>query len=109
MKTTNFENSKKLAEIGFVGESETWKHDPDNFITGQKYWSYDLETLLNALPVSIGEGEYYLVISLTPSGAILSYGEGKFSAEQEEDESLTDTAARLLIQLFEAGMINFNK
>jgi len=50
MKFTSYEISKKLAEAGFDGESEVWKHDPENFITGQKYWSYDLETILEALP-----------------------------------------------------------
>jgi hypothetical protein len=53
MKTTNFENSKKLAEIGFKVESETRKHDPKNFVMGQKYWSYDLETILQTLPKTL--------------------------------------------------------
>lgn len=114
MKTTNYEISKKLAEIGFNGESETWKHDPENFITGQKYWSYDLETLLEALPAKIEteRGVFLLQMSIIPLNKdnrwLIGYS-NETDIEQKENESLADTAARLLIQLFEAGIINFNK
>ena len=117
--TTNYKNSKKLADIGFDGESETWKHDPDNFILGQKYWSYDLETLLDALPqtlyqkadslstiqTSYEDKEYCfwwdknaLVFSNSDERLIEIY--------RQEDESLADTAARLILKLHEIGITN---
>lgn len=118
--TTNYENSKKLAEIGFVGESETRKHDPENFMTGQKYWSYDLETLIESLPAFIEyeDRTYHFWLWNEGMGYYPNYdkysGEAAYDMDNgifefAEDESLADTTARLLIQLFEAGIVNFNK
>lgn len=61
MKTTNFEISKKLAEIGFKPVNE---NDSHWIYEGQERWqfpSFDLETLLDVLPNFItdtGEVEY---------------------------------------------------
>lgn len=112
MKTTSYEISKKLAEAGFDGESEVWKHDPENFITGQKYWSYDLETILEALPGMI-EGEQYLVLDKDSVGyfeyeSIICSGIEAY-CKKEENETLADTAARLLMLLVEKGLLTFKK
>lgn len=115
MKTTNFENSKKLAEMGFVGESETWKHDPDNFITGQKYPSYDLETMLEQISFVIHNVEKSKIFWFQMNQQDFEYRsfEGEtlidFYIVRQKNESLADTAARLLITLAEQGIINFNK
>ena len=110
MKTTNFEISKKLKEIGFNVETEYYWHD----INGKTelhhvareglgdYKSYDLETLLEALP-KINKQEYLLC-----SGGIV-YLNDYILVGKEKNESLADTAGRLLIKLFEAGLIKFNK
>ena len=89
--------------MGFVGESETLKHDPDNFIMGQKYWSYDLETILEALPSFIDK----MVFGLEKT--MIGYGNTKTFKIYEEvgNESLADTAARLLITLAEQKIIKF--
>lgn len=112
MKTTNFEISKKLAEIGFKPndeESKIWNYE------GQVKWeypAYDLETLIDALPKNIGSNQQLRIW----------FGEDTFigyqnwngfvpelTIKQKENESLADTAGRLLIKLHETGIINFKK
>lgn len=115
MNYTSWKISKKLAEAGFEGESETWKHDPENFITGQKYWSYDLETILEALPkqhdfFTRGVGKYELRIWYHENQAFVGYqnfdGFDKLlTLEQQENETLADTAARLLLKLIQKKII----
>ena len=102
-KTTNYEISKKLEEIGFNKETNFYyrKNDKELFINtppNLKYpeefflKSYDLETLLDALPDIIG-------------GCLMIYKEGMYYQESMievaklENESLADTAGRLIIKL----------
>lgn len=133
MKKTNFEVSKKLKEIGFNVETEYYWHD----INGKTelhhvareglgdYKSYDLETLLEALPkyvarnsdtcgeknslqVCVASKQIYYEDNL---GIYKGYRDLKqlFFTTTIDNESLADTAGRLLIKLFEAGIVNFNK
>ncbi len=112
MKTTNFEVSKKLKEIGFNVETEYYWHD----INGKTelhhvareglgdYKSYDLETILDALKQT-GK-RIMIVVKSDIWGINFNY---EFNIYSKENESLADTAGRLLIKLFEAGIVNFNK
>ncbi len=137
MKTTNFEISKKLKEIGFQAEFNFHYKAPDHvnlYDSGYEDYkerntpSYDLETLLEALPKKItyqnlptGYKVYFTKYdTFTPKvNFCVADGQcyiGYFSnfipvieSWQEKNESLADTAGRLLIELFEAGIINFKK
>lgn len=135
MKTTNFEISKKLKEIGFEAEFNFHYKatDPVNlYDSGYEDYkerntpSYDLETLIGALPKDISvKHKYYiqfLFIQLADGPIKIGYyepcteyqghydmREDVFESRQEETESLADTAGKMLIKLFEAGIINFNK
>ena len=131
MKTTNFEISKKLKEIGFNAESSKTVA-----IIGTKdYKSYDLETLIDALPDSITreyksnkdgtikEFEEKLIISKNEIwykcyDIETSDEANEFWREYEYQEnisiyhyydSLANIAGKMLIKLFEAGLIKFNK
>ena len=85
----------KLREIGYIGKT-------------------DLETILDALPKKIEtkQGVFLLQISIMSFNKenrwLIGYS-NETDTEQKENESLTDTASRLLIKLCEAGIINFNK
>jgi len=123
MKTTNFELSKKLAEIGFKAERSydyLWEHNgigatrfkpntmiEDDYIyqhiSNGFYPAYDLETLLDALPKKQWDikncGE---MLSILPAA-----GRARIVVVKKENESLADTAARLLLLLVEKNIINF--
>lgn len=127
MKTTNYENSKKLAEIGFKAETKNEVYNENYVVNGEEPLpSYDLETLLEALPKEI---ELDRDNNFKEGFLKLQYGRwhikgiGYFCAEDapiylggeialavsfEGNESLADTAARLLILLHEKNIINFN-
>ena len=129
MKTTNFEISKKLKEIGFEAETDIYWYCYDN---GQamrhvadadgkgNVKSYDLETILDALPARIEKNEKLYDLLLRHN--ILGYYATSLKLDYDNiqlddyifelydhDKSLADTAGRLLIELFEAGIINFKK
>jgi hypothetical protein len=141
-KTTNFEISKKLAEIGFkvkTNAEKCWVKPRmsiyDNFtLTNFNFqvpahcddWflSYDLETLLDALPRNISVMEeiyptdFNLNIDLNENVQTISYiEEGTYRSLQEhhpeafivatQNESLADTAGRLIILLHEKNLIKF--
>lgn len=151
MKTTNFEISKKLKEIGFKAEFNFhykatdpvnlyWLHF-ETIDSGYEDWierntpSYDLETLIEALPKKIttkfkhfDTGEIYEfeeTLKIYKSGISYSHNEddidwyrthyGYYSTfdlsvnNSEGLKSLADTAGKLLIQLFEEGIVKFNK
>ena len=113
MKTTNFEISKKLAEIGFKKNSIIGYFTSKCGGGGRFYVSdgirdgytlecylFDLETLLDALPNTI-------------SGPLMIYKEGMYYQESMievaklENESLADCAGKLLILLYEKNLIKF--
>jgi hypothetical protein len=130
-KTTNYEISKKLKEIGFDKETNFYFTEvaPDKFeaqyYTNNKEYlllkSYDLETILDALPKNISKmghvypTGYHLNINFSQLSTI-SYIEDDLHSlrdnhpvfvEKRENETLADTAARLLILLHEKNLIKF--
>lgn len=135
MKTTSYEVSKRLKEIGFKAETKfCWQVDYENDDTTLGCWfeipqdqmpyfeyilAYDLETILEALPDSIEckrtKEEYRLTISPKSRGFVGYYRMGKYLdhvfgvdiRKPLETEPLADTAARLLIKLVEEKIINF--
>lgn len=137
MKTTSYEISKKLAEIGFFAfydyfywsaskyrDQDTLnldinyddsKHREDKII----YPAYDLETILETLPDNPYKGTYKTERKFFLEKEYIGYQfyEGisdqiecdkTFYCHKEKDESLVDTAARLLLKLVEAGIVKFN-
>jgi hypothetical protein len=126
-KTTNFEISKKLAEIGFKAEAEKcWakiRHSVSSefvlvnldFQVPQNCdeWvlSYDLEILIDALPKKLKK--YGELGTLFRSGFILGYNLQNFDdlsqllQYQRQGESLADTAGLLIIWLYEENLIKF--
>jgi hypothetical protein len=127
MKTTNYEISKKLREIGFDRESvhgfiET-KYgvfpefgDYKSYVPHCFCKSYDLETILEALPNVIisNYGKYkapwHLQIINKKHFRYENYGNEILTSvhrEDENQESLADTAARLLLKLHAEGLVNF--
>ncbi len=151
MKTTNYEISKKLKEIGFntpaekcwakirLSKTQEFTLIPltfDVFANCDEWFpSYDLETLIDALPYSITreyksnkdgtikEFEEKLVIekneirykcydietSDEANEYWREYGYEQNISIYSRNDSLANTAGRLLIKLFEAGLIKFNK
>ena len=144
MKTTNFEISKKLKEIGFEAEFNFHYKATDNinlYDSGYEDYkeentpSYDLETLIEALPDSITreyksredgtirEFEEKLLISKneiwykcydieTSDDANeywREYGYGQDISIYKWDDSLVNIAGKMLIKLYEAGIINLTK
>jgi hypothetical protein len=121
-KTTNYEISKKLAEIGFNKETnfyyrktdkELFINTPPNLKDPEEFFlkSYDLETLLNALPEKIKVG-----IDRTPQSKFyfdkISFGYAKepkiefqFYCRIQENESLADTAGRMWLKLKEKEIV----
>ena len=151
MKTTNFEISKKLKEIGFNTPAEKcWakvrNSKLDEFSVraldfsipancDEWFPSYDLETLLDALPDSITreyksnkdktikEFKENLVIeknkirykcydietSDEANEYYREYGYEQNISIYSWNDSLANIAGKMLIQLFEAGIVKFNK
>lgn len=123
MKTTNFEISKQLKEVGFNAKTDYYWYCYDN---GEEmrhiadadgkgnFKSYDLEILLKALPKKIEteQGVFLLQMSIMPFNKdnrwLIGYCK-ETDTEQEENESLVDTAARLLIKLVQEGIINLKE
>jgi len=128
MKVTNFEISKKLAEIAFNVPSNFMVKPDGKIIATQKqiigkipsfskpneegckhledgYASYCLETLLDVFPnfhVHNQENSQWVNFS--------DYNEQKeYFEDRKENESLADCAGRLIIKLYEQNLINFNK
>jgi hypothetical protein len=133
MKLTSFEISKKLKEAGFEAQSSFFwcRLDkdlirihisqsysvPESF---DKIKAYDLETILDALPARIEKNEkmydlllHHNILGYYATSLKLDYDNIQLDDYIFElydyDKSLADTAGRLLIELFEAGIINFKK
>jgi len=132
MKTTSYEISKKLAEVGLseqlgfcdyyynkykqlkiIGQESYTDDEPEE--TMVDCFAYDLETILEALPKQIERGE-----GRSPTSSFIFTKAGMGYAQKPqfefreflvcyENESLADTAARLLILLHNKGLINFKK
>jgi hypothetical protein len=110
-KTTNYEISKKLKEIGFDKETNFYFTEvaPDKFeaqyYTNNKEYlllkSYELETLLDALP------EINKQLPLICFSGITYLDPVNIGLSRNKNESLADTAGRLLILLYERNLIKF--
>jgi hypothetical protein len=121
IKTTNYEISKKLAEIGFRAECSYFYFHSDNNckektlynleefgfdkiddcdIEDKYYPAYDLETLLSALPDTIGG-----CLMIHKEG--MYYQESMIEVQKQKNESLADTAGRMIIELHENNLIKF--
>lgn len=111
MKTTSYEISKKLKEAGFntpaekcwakirLSKTQEFTLIPltfDVFANCDEWFpSYDLETLLDALP-KINKQEYLLC-----SGGIVYLNDDYISVGKEKNESLADTAGKMWLLLKE--------
>ena len=120
MKTTNYEISKKLKEIGF--ETETifhyeyeelrWEEEGVDLPFEDLIYAYDLETIWGFLPsfIKLDTHPHNLEMKKGCSDNLyIGYGflgyEESIIFTQERGESLADTAARLLIKLIEDKII----
>jgi len=114
-KTTNYEISKKLEEIGFKAETCKMVYEKPLAMISDRpqigISAYDLETLLDALPKSL-KSKLELRIWFDENNAYIGYQnfEGfdkALNLEQQENESLADTAGRLIILLKSKNLIKF--
>jgi hypothetical protein len=115
MKTTSYEISKKLEEAGF-SRQPFWIWTSEQCCAPYQtnhdgFRSYDLETLLDALPTFIAnknKGENCLVIDVA-FGEIYYEGDSDndamFITTTEENESLADVAGKIWLMLKEKGLI----
>lgn len=138
MKVTSFEISKKLAEIGFKAETDKcWSKIRSSRLQDFELvtldyqvpancdeWTlaYDLETILDALPKEI-KNIGYLHLGWRDdlsdkSQWMIGYMNDEFESYKistiqepllKPNESLANTAARLLIKLYEAGLVKFKE
>lgn len=131
MKVTSFEISKKLAEIGFKDYSgQFYKTRNGDLLSnilvghGQNDYScdylptYDLETILDALPPFFSikdkvERQFFLYKESVGYDYLDGFGTNtkdiNFCFVRKANESLADTAARLLIKLHDAGLVKFKE
>jgi len=128
MKTTSYEISRKLTEVGFaINNASIFAYFSKPMVSPMElvgkfivadglkegysldYYSFDLETILEALPDIIYSsddfglkkneiGYYYFDYDHVAHGIYI---------EKEKDESLADTAARLLLTLHEKNLVKF--
>ena len=125
MKTTSYEISKQLAEAGFKGKSIFgWHVDgkecapayPLSPTATGFFWSYDLETILEALPKFIEYNNRKYCLTFWVAGEEIYYeiiGENDllenyfyiFATEKKENKSLADTAAKLWLKLKKEGLV----
>lgn len=95
MAITSYEISKQLYEAGFRGKSNTMIQDK---IFGEKFPAYDLETLIKTLPKPISIGLDGILIRINKQIEPLF-------CVFKTDESMADTAARLLLKLIKTKQI----
>ncbi len=127
MKTTSYDISKKLAEIGFKAETEKVVFRNEDKVENshinkfpesyeKHYKSYDLETILDILPKTIErDNPFYLEFRKEFGGVMrMGYSEQNGLCDavyphllHRKGESLADCAARLLILLHGRQLIKF--
>lgn len=133
MKTTSYEISKQLKKnglsekLGFIDyyyntDKQLRRLNQESYCSSHKEntqvdcFSYDLETILDALPAFIKnkEKEYHFWLWNDGMGYYPNYdkysGEAIYNMENgiyefSEDESLADTAARLWLKLKQEGLV----
>lgn len=129
MKVTNYDNSKALAEIGFkpddLFEYCYKKGEKDGVLNrafevscrgedlNNYYPAWDLETILEALPMDLDmfDGRFNLVMDRRSFFAYANFDKGTeiLQIVKAQDESLADTAARLLILLESKNLVKFKE
>lgn len=127
MKVTSYEISKKLWNTGFRASSKFQWHNSDYCASNGEnieypplepvgdigiYGAYDLETILEALPDQVENDCRILHFQLTRESILYNsetWNNLGLEVDREENESLADTAARLLINLVEEGIINLKE
>ena len=111
-KITSYEISKKLKDIKFRAPHEdSYLNDE---LKAMYFPAYDLETILEALPYELklqNNIEAWLqIIKIYHDSYQIQYIDNQentlLEVDSLENESLADTAARLLILLVEKGMVN---
>jgi hypothetical protein len=117
-KTTNYEISKKLSEIGFKAETCKMVYEKPLAMISDRpqigISAYDLETLLDALPSTIENihfrmnkgGLWYENLCNCDSDQSCPV-ESYCHIEIKNNESLADTAGRMIIELHEKNLIKF--
>ena len=121
MKTTNFEISKKLYELGFdketifyyrISDRAFFINTPPDLKNVKEHFlkSYDFETILEVLPKYINGAKtmFNEMLFITKSSLFYGYQARLYWTKKEPDESLTDCASRLLIKLIDDKIINLN-
>lgn len=108
MNITSYEISKQLHEAGFKGRSQTLIQDK---VFGEKYFAYDLETLLDALPHHI-ESKQETGHFVMRKNSIFYETDAKKNklpklivAELKEGKSWADTAALVLLKIIKQKQI----
>jgi len=125
MKTTSYKISKQLTKAGFEAETDfywaKWNEGDPELVHAkdgtppliEKVLAWDLETILEALPESVKFHNKSAWFEMDKNFIIYKFiDEDKtclFDFHKQENESLADTAARLLIKLESKGLINFKK
>jgi len=127
MKVTSYKISKKLAEAWFEAGAQfywvKWNEGEPELIHRaeltpaliEKVAAYDLETILDNISFVIQDLEkdknYWFAMNQQDLSYISFDGETNidFYTPRQENESLADTAARLLLKLIEKGLLTFNK
>ena len=129
MKTTNYEISRQLAEAGFEAEAEfywvKWNEGEPELVHESQQTpnliesvpTYDLETILEALPPKIENKDKFLgdwQLEITKEWIEYYYyypsqsdvdKDSMFSCIKLHNESLADTAARLWLKLKKEGLV----
>lgn len=131
MKTTNYKISRQLKKnglsekLGFMDyyygtDKRLWHRGEEPYYESEKNmqvdcFAYDFETILEALPkqhdfFSRGIGKYELRIWYHENKVFIGYQnfngfDKRLTFEQEENESLADTAAKLWLKLKKEGLV----
>lgn len=124
MKTTNLKTSKKLKELGFEAETIFYflevkpniyevQYSAFNRYNKSVVKSYDLEIILEALPYTICKNTFEYTLSVHQY--VVAYTEDSredgdlYGEVRRENESLANTAGRLLIKLLEDNIIKLGE
>ena len=121
MKCTSYLISKKLKEAGFEGKAEFYfavkgnlEPVPYEVLHKTSFLdydlnlllpTYDLETILDALPKSLQGYELCIYFGVSFEQTKFTYNWQKLETKQAWGESLADTAGRLWLLLKEKGLV----
>lgn len=121
LKTTSFEVSKQLLEIGFKQEPCFMWKDKDTcepFQEGKdSIPSYDLETLIDSLPRKLelpNEKQCYSLSLETPIKGhdyikYANVSRRRLFCIQKENDLFVNTVAKLILQMHKEGFVNFDE